>query len=104
MLSKRFSEEVAVALLTTSSSPEIDISHYSSGEVFVPNGTPIGTITWFTASPAGTYFAAYDATPAAITQTVVQNRSYPIPPALFGAAKIQARVDVAGSVRISLKS
>lgn len=104
MLTKRFATYSAVALLTTSSSPEIDISNYASGEVAIPNGLTMVTLTYYVAAPSGTLYAAQDATGAAITQTVAANKSYPIPSALFGSSRIQIRADVAGTVGIVLKS
>lgn len=94
----------SVALLTTSSSPRIDISKYAWGEIYIPNGSAITTLTYYTAYPNGTYFAAYDSAGAAVTQTVAADRSYPIPAAMFGASLIQIRANAAGTVHITLKS
>lgn len=101
---QRSASHQSVAILTTSSSPEIDIAKYSSGQVSVLTGETVVTLTYYIASPSGTYYAAYDASWSAITQTVAADKSYPIPSALFGAAKIQIRGNVAGNLSIDLKS
>jgi len=94
----------SVALLTTSSSPEIEISKYAWGVVAIPTGSTITTLTYFVASPAGTYYAAQDTAGAAVTQTVAADKRYPIPSVLFGASRIQIRANSAGTVHITLKS
>lgn len=100
----RLSASLSVSLLTTSSSPEISISEFGWGEIAIPNGSSITTLTYYIASPSGTLFAAYDSTGTAITQTVAADRAYPMPAALFGASRIQIRANAAGSVRVNLKS
>lgn len=102
---RRYSEELpVVAIKTDSTSPEIDISHAESGEISVPNGEAVVTLTYYTSQPSGTYFAAQDSSGAAVTQTVAQNKSYPIPVAVLGAGRIQIRGNVAGNLKVCLKS
>ena len=106
MLTKRFTTYQLAALTTDTTSPTIDLSNYASGEIAIPSGSPITTLTYYVLTPSvspGEY-AAYDATPAAITQTVAASRAYPIPAAVFGAAQIRIKVNAAGSVHINLKS
>jgi len=100
----RYTTEQTVALLTTSASPEIDISHAASGEIAIPHAETYVTLTYYVAMPAGAYYAAQDSTGTAITQTVAADKSYPIPSALFGAGKIQIRANVAGNIILNLKS
>jgi ABC-type microcin C transport system permease subunit YejB len=97
-------ENYTVALQTDATSPEIELTRFTSGEIAIPTGSSITTLTYFVAMPSGTYFAAQDATPAAITQTVAATKAYPIPAALFGSALIQIRANAAGTVFINLKS
>ena len=101
---RRYSTEETVALKTDSTSPEIDISHAASGTIHIPHAATYVTLTYYTVAPAGTYYAAQDATPAAITQTVAVDKSYPIPAALFGSGKIQIRANAAGDIIVNLKS
>lgn len=98
--------DATVALTTSAAtSPAIDLSKWAWGEVFIPSGSPITTLTYHVAPTlGGTYLAAYDSTPAAVAQTVVAGRAYPIPSPLFGAAAMRIVVNAAGSVLISLKS
>lgn len=93
-----------VQLQTDATSPEIDISKFASGEVVIPTGKTVVTLTYYIVQPTGVYYAAQDATPAAITQTVAADKAYPLPAALFGAARIQIRGNVADLIGITLKS
>ena len=93
--------------LTTSATttPEILIEGAASGEVFVPTGSPITTLTFHAAmNTGGTYTPMYDASGVAVTQTVAAARAYPLPAIAFGAATIRIVVNAAGSVGICLKS
>lgn len=103
---ERQTSQATVALTTSAAtSPEIDLSHHASGEVFIPTGSPITSLTYHVSQTmGGTYIAAYDATPAAIVQTVAAARAYPIPTQLFGAGAMRIVVNSAGSVGINLKS
>lgn len=65
----------------------------------------ITSLTWYAAEKlGGTYKPAYDAANTAVTQTVAQNRSYPIPTALFGAGALKAVGNASGQVLVNLKS
>jgi len=96
----------SAALTTSAGTTEaISIGNYASGEIFIPTGSSITTLTYHVAPiSGGTFIAAYDAAAAAVTQTVVAARAYPIPSALFGAAMIKIVVNAAGSVDVNLKS
>lgn len=100
---KRASTSQIVALLTTDQSPNITISGYGSGTIAIPNGVSYVALTYYL-KIGGSYFAACDSAGMAITQVVAANKAYPMPAALFGAETIQIRADVAGSIRINLKS
>lgn len=100
----RLTATTTVALTTSSNSPEVNISEFAWGEVAVPNGSSITSLTYYIVSPEGTYYAAYDSAGSAVTQTVAADRAYPIPPAVFGSSRIQIRANAAGNVRITLKS
>lgn len=104
MITKRFSEFRSVTLATDATSPEIDISDYATGEIAIPNGSTITTLTYYHAMPSGTYFASQDASGSAVTQTVAADKCYPIPSTVMGGARIQIRANAAGAVKINLKS
>lgn len=95
------------AALTTSAAttPEISIAIFGSGQIHIPTGSTITTLTYHTApNSGGTYLPAQDASGSAVTQTVAATKSYPIPAVLFGAAQIRIVANAAGNVSISLKS
>lgn len=104
----------SLALKTDSTSPPIDFEDFSGGQIHIPSGSSITTLTWFTAPAAvdavsaetkpGTFVAAQDSAGAAVTQTVSAAKSYPLPTVLFGAAYLQCRVNTNGSVDLTLKA
>ena len=106
MQSRKYSTHQTVALTTSAATtPEISVGEFSSGEVYVPTGSSITTLTYHVAPySGGTYLPAQDASGSAVTQTVAQTKAYPIPAILFGAAMIRIVSDAAGSVGIGLKS
>lgn len=97
---------------------EIRYGSYQQGTIHVPTGSSLTTLTWWTAPhqtdgaashtrrEAGTYVPAYDnaGTPAAVTQTVAQTRTFPIPTELAGAAFIKAVGNAAGTIIVTKKS
>lgn len=90
---------------TVGATAKIDISEFASGEIFIPTGSAITSLTWWAADDmdAGTYLPAQDAAAAAVTQTVAATKAYPIPAILFGARALKCVVNAAGSVIINLK-
>ena len=101
-------ERLAIAVTTSlSTTAEIEFSNCVSGEIYIPAGATVTTLTWHTSpTRGGTYLAAYDsaATPAAVTQTVAASRAYPIPVALAGCAFIKAVGDAAVSIGLLAKT
>lgn len=93
---------------TPTKDQQIRFSEYSGGEIYVPTGSPITSLTFYVAPKFdGTYVAAYDsssmAAPAAIVLTVAAARAYPIPADLFGAGAILMVGNAAGTVYVTLK-
>src|SRR5271166_7199445 len=69
----------------------IQFAGFAGGTIYLTAVANTTTITWWTSPDLGaSWFAAYDATNTAITQSVAPNaaQSYQIPTALFGAATI----------------
>ncbi len=95
-----------VALTTSAATtPEISISIFGSGQIHIPTGSSITSLTYYTApNSGGTYLPAQDASGSAVTQTVAATKSYPIPAILFGAAQIRIVANAAGTVSLSLKT
>ncbi len=90
---------------SAATTPAIDIDKYASGEVYIPTGSPITTLTFHVTNiSSGTYLPAYDAAGNAVTQTVQAARAYPIPSTVFGASSMKIVVNAAGSIRYSLKT
>lgn len=86
------------------SSEEILFKEFSGGCVYVPAGSSITTLTWYTASESGgTYLPASDEDGVAVTQTVAHTNAYAIPSALFGCACLKIKGNAAGTVDIVLK-
>ena len=103
-LSKSKTVAVTAAIGTTA---EVDYRPFRSGTIHVPSGTALTTLTFSTAEkPGGTYEPAYDSagTPAAVTQAVAADRSFPLPVALLGCGAFKMVGNDAGDVKISLKS
>ena len=85
--------------------PEIDIAKYLTGEIYIPTGSAITSLTYHVAPVAGgTYLPAYDAAGSAVTQTVAAARAYAMPAAVFGAPVIKIVTNAAGAVTLTLKS
>lgn len=103
-LMKRYTENKSVAITTGSDSPDIDISHFASGEVIVNHLETVVTLTYYVKGPDGLFYAAQDAAASAITQTVAADKAYPMPATLFGAGTIQIRGNVVGNLALTLKS
>lgn len=94
------------AALTTaqSTTPEIAFGHATAGEVRVPAGSSITTLTWWSCDePGGTYLPCYDSANAAVAQTVAGTRAHSLPSALIGRNYLKAVANAAGSVTIVTK-
>lgn len=103
----RETRTISLALTNSANTtPVLDYQGCVSGEVHLP-ATAAVLLTWYSCSTSnGTFVAAYDsaASPAAVTQTVVQSRAYPIPIALAGCKYLKCVSDVAMTVDITLKT
>lgn len=106
METKRICRAATVSLNTAeSTTPSIPIEQYASGEIFIPTGSSITTLTWWAApTSSGTFIAAQDASGSAVTQTVSGGKAYPMPAVLFGAGAVKAVTNAAGDAIVNLKS
>jgi hypothetical protein len=84
--SKQFTKSVGAS---EAASESIDYDSYAGGSYRAPSGTGV-TFTWYGSIDGETFYAAYDADGAAVTQTVTSDRIYPIPDALYGCKAIKA--------------
>jgi hypothetical protein len=103
---KSINVQPPVALTTDpTTTPTIEIGMFASGQIHIPTGSTITTLTYYSAAQTGdTFLPMQDAAGNAVTQTVAQTKSYPIPAIVFGAANIRITGNAAGAVSISLKS
>ena len=96
---------------------EIPFGDFAGGKIYIPAGSPITTLTFYSAAvatgrpkPDGTsttapvYTQCYDKTNAALSLTVAAGRNYPLPDELFADCVVQIVADQAGSVDVSLKA
>lgn len=86
-------------------SDEIPFEKSAGGQLYVPTGSSLTTLTWHTAeNDGGTFLPAYDADGVAVTQTVTAAGSYPFPTALFGCAALKITGNADGTVHVNLKA
>lgn len=103
-VSRSFDLAITDTLATTG---RFNFSRYAGGVIQVPNGETVVTLTFYaSASEGGDLDAAHtDAQPpVAIVRTVAADDVIPIPAPLFGAHDIAITGDVAGNLKIKVKS
>lgn len=107
ILGGKIDDEKVITITTSLATCEaVDYQGSAGGEIYVPAGSSITTLTFHVArKPDGTYHAAYDgaSSPAAVTLTVAGGNAYPLPDAIFGAGAFKMVGDAAGSVSVTLK-
>lgn len=89
--------------LTTSATttPEIDVNNFAAGQVHVPTGSSITSLTYHAApDKGGTYLPLQTSAGVAVTQTVAQTKAYDLPAQIAGCRYIRIVADAAGSVTI----
>lgn len=94
----------------------IPFADYAGGKVYIPAGSSITTLTFYSArgvagqdEPGQTPYAltftqCRDASNANLSLTVAAGFNYPLPTELFGDGTIEIVADAAGNVDISLKA
>lgn len=106
MTNARYSVSIDSVTVDTSvaASGSIDYSDSVQGMVYIPNGSPLTTLTWHASARVnGEYLAADDATGAAVVQTVAAGQAHPIPSALSGARFLKITGNALGVVGITMK-
>ena len=79
----------------------IPFGHASGGEVRIPAGSSITSITWYSCDTTeGTFLACYDAANAAVTQTVAASRAHSLPADLVGRSFLKGVTNADGTVDI----
>jgi len=80
---------------------EIEIGMAVRGEIHIPTGSSVTSITWWSSTEAnGTYITCYDSANAAVTQTVAAARAHSLPAALFGRKFVKGVVNAAEAAAI----
>ena len=103
---RRHHSQLAAVALTTdlTTTAEIDLTAVAGGCVLVPDGSSIGSLTYYGAiAPGGDYVAIQDGLGDAVTQTVAAGEGFPLPDACSGYGALKLVADADGSVDLSLK-
>lgn len=91
---------ITAALSTTYS---MDFRKWAGGNVMIPAGSSITTLTFYSSLDDGNFIPLYDSNASAVSLTVVASGSYPLPDAVFGCGDIKMVGNAAGNVDILLK-
>jgi hypothetical protein len=76
---------------------------FEKGMVFVPAGSLLTLLIWYTSdSEDGEYYPVINSS-GAVSQSVVENAAYPIPSDLKGARFLKIAGDAVGVVGVTLK-
>lgn len=95
----------AVALTESIETTEsVDFREAAGGLIAIPVGSSITELTYYAAvAPGVTPLPLFDASGAAVVQTVAAGGTYVLPEACFGAGLLAIAADAAGTVAVSLK-
>lgn len=93
----------AVTSSSTTTTP-IPYHGFASGEVLIPAGSTVTTLTWWASHDGVTYYAAQDSAGSAVTQTVAASKAYPIPVALLGARFLKCVTNASDTLSLCLKA
>ncbi len=90
---------------TVASCTEIPYEKASGGQLYIPAGSGLTSLTWHAAENDGaTYLPAHNEAGSAVTQVVAAEKSYPIPVALFGCAALKVVGNTSGTIKVVTKS
>jgi hypothetical protein len=95
--------KVAVGTVVADSA-KIPFGNHSGGQVYVPSGSTITTITWYGSHDGVTFTEIQDGSNNAIVSLISASLNCAIPAACFACAFLKAVGDAAGTIDISLKS
>jgi hypothetical protein len=104
----RQSEVLAISLTTAENmSTVIDCSSIAGGQILIPTGSTITTLTFYSGYDETVVFLPLytddPTTPVAVVRTVAAARAYDLPAALFGCHKVKIVANAAGAVVVILK-
>jgi hypothetical protein len=89
---------------TVADSDAIQYQNYAGGQVFVPTGSSITSLTWYSSYDGITYTAIYDGGGTSVTTTIVAAENCPIPDECFACPFLKAIDAAGGTIVVSLKS
>jgi len=84
-------------------SDRIPYGSFEAGEIHVPSGSSLTSLTWHSSHDGTTYVAAQDAAGSPVAQTVAAGKAYPMPAALAGCKWLKAVGNADGTVHLTLK-
>lgn len=99
-LTGKQSEVLALTLDDTlANTPVVNFSSASGGQIIIPSGSPITTLTYHTGYDTTVTFVPLNTSAGvAVTQTVAAGKSYDLPAAVFGSALLKITVNADGAV------
>ena len=94
-----------IAVDTTAAACDpIPFADYAGGQVYVPTGSSITSLAWYSSPDNATYTPVYDGLGNACSSTIAASENCPIPAACFACMFLKAVGNAAGIIAISLKS
>lgn len=102
----RFNTELpTIAVDTTAAACDpIPFADYAGGQVYVPAGSSLTSLTWYGSGDNATFYPVQDGLGNAVTSTVAASMCCLIPAACFACLFLKAVGNAAGTIAISLKS
>lgn len=103
-IARAYRELPDVSLTTAlGTTPNFDFRKWAGGNIMIPAGSSITSLTFYSSLDDGNYVPLNDSTGSAVALTVAASGSYPIPDAVFGCSDIKIVSDAAGSVDMLFK-
>lgn len=88
---------------SASTSAQIDFRRYAGGNIVIPGGSVINTLTFYASMDNGQFVPLKDTLGSGVLISVTGNAAYPLPDAVFGVGDLRIVGDAAGTVDIFLK-
>jgi len=105
-MAERNTGELSVDITASAgTSATIAFRSFAGGQVYIPNGSGLTTLTAHVAqNPDATFEPAYDESGTAVVLTVAADQSHPLPTALFAAGALKLVGNTTGTIAVTLKS
>jgi hypothetical protein len=89
---------------TTGAAGKVDFRNFSGGQVYVPAGSSITSLTWYGSHDGVTFLPVQDGAGNAVVSTVAAGYSCLIPASCFACAFLLAVGNAAGTINLSIKT